>query len=165
LSERVVNSTTVNPTVTGGFVAAILRALDARGVDHSRVLEAAGIDGAPSNDPMLRIPVARLHKLYDVAVTETGDPLFGMHAARFLRAGNLHAFGFSLLASNSLRDFGARLSRYFQFVSAATEMILVVEPPHARLEFEFLGRHRAKTWSGSSSSASFARYRMTKSIR
>jgi AraC-like DNA-binding protein len=116
------------PRTVGGFVAAIVAALDARGVDAAAVLRRAGLDHAPTTSPMDRVPASRIGVLFEIAVEQTNDPCFGLDVAQFLRPNSLHALGFSLQASSDLRDFGKRLSRFFRFVS--TSWIVSFEERH-----------------------------------
>jgi len=104
-------------TVIGGYGLCIARALEDRGVDSRRVLAAAGVKELLDNDPMTRLPQATLTRLYQVCVEVTGDPYFGLTVAKFIHASTMHALGFGLLASGTLRDFCTRVQRYFRLVS------------------------------------------------
>ena len=122
-------------TVIGGYVAAIVRALEARGVATEDILAAAGIQHVPSNDPLTRIPLTSVRQLLGAAVELTGDPYIGLYAANFLHASNLHALGHALLASGSLREFCDRLTRHFRLLSGASRPELNVCGNEVRLEF------------------------------
>ena len=122
-------------TVIGAYVAAIVRALEARGVATSAILEAAGLPRVPSNDPLDRVPLATLQQLLDAAVTLTDDPYFGLYAAKFLHPSNLHALGYALLASGSLRELCTRLARHFRLLSTTVAPRLIETDAGARLEF------------------------------
>ena len=117
----------------GSYVAAIAQALDARGVSSQAVLRRAGIDHVPRNDPLDRVPVGSIAVLLDAAVDATGDPYFGLFAADFMHATTFHALGYTLLASDSLRDFCQRVSRHFRF--AAQSATPRFDPTAASLEF------------------------------
>lgn len=122
-------------TVIGGYAAAIIRALEARGVATTASLDALGIQRVPSNDPLVRVPLRSLHKLLETAVELTGDPYFGLYAANFMHPANWHALGYALLASSSFRDFCERLARYFRMLSATSQPRLRVTTDAACLEF------------------------------
>ena len=122
-------------TAIGGYVAAIIRALEARGVATSVILEAAGLQHLPSNDPFIRVPVGTIHRLLNAAVDITGDPYFGLYAAKFMHASNLHAFGFALLASSTLRDLCERFARNFRFIAASTRPKFLVANAPPQLVF------------------------------
>jgi AraC-like DNA-binding protein len=122
-------------TVIGGYVAAIVRALEARGVATGDILKAIGLTDVPSNDPLTRIPLTSVRQLLVAAVQLTGDPYIGLYAANFLHASNLHALGHALLASGSLREFCDRLVRYFRLLSGSSRPEVTVRGGEARLEF------------------------------
>jgi AraC-like DNA-binding protein len=122
-------------TVVGGYVGAIIRALEARGVAIDTILVAAGIPQAPSNDPLNRIPLTSVRQLLAAAVELTNDPYFGLYAADFLHAANLHALGYAMTASASLREFCQCMTRYFRLLSGSSRPELNVRNGEARLEF------------------------------
>jgi AraC-like DNA-binding protein len=122
-------------TVTGGYVAAIIHAAQARGAPADALLRAADLAAIPGNDPTDRVPVESVGRLFDAAVETTGDPYFGLFAANYLHAGNFHALGYALLASSSLRDFAQRLCRYFGLLSTTSTPTVVETDTVARLEF------------------------------
>lgn len=105
------------PTTIGGYALAIAKALDYRGIESLEILRKAGIERTLRNDPLDRLPFTTITKLYELSVEATGDPYFGLTVARFMRAANLHAFGYSLLSSSTLLDFCQRLARYFRLAS------------------------------------------------
>jgi len=105
------------PTTMGGYVLAIARALEYSGVDSARILHAAGIPLAMQNDPMSRLPVGTLTRLYRACVDVTHNPYFGLTVAKFIQISNLHALGYALAASANLMEFCRRLQRYFRLVS------------------------------------------------
>lgn len=105
------------PSVIAGYALAIARALEHRGVDARRVLRAAGLTEAVSNDPLQRLTASQVTALYRVCVEVTHDAYFGLTVGRFIHASNLHAVGHALMASRSLLDFCLRLERYFAIVS------------------------------------------------
>ena len=123
------------PTVTGGYVAAIIHAAQAREVPTATLLAAADLDAVPKNDPTQRVPVASVRRLFDAAVEATGDPYFGLFAANYLHAGNFHALGYALLASADLRDLMQRLCRYFHLLSTTSNPAIVEGESTVRLEF------------------------------
>lgn len=132
----------VNPagvTLVGSYIAAIIRALEARGIAMVDILKAAGVEQVPLNDPLTRVPLASLRGVLDAAVELTRDPYIGLYAARFLHATNLHALGFAMLASGSLRELLRRLTRYYRFLSGNAQPEVVETDDDARLEFILTG--------------------------
>ncbi len=69
------------------------------------------------------------------AVELTGDPYFGLYAADFLHVANLHALGYAMTASGTLRELCKRVTRYFRLLSGSSRPHLVVHSGEARLEF------------------------------
>jgi AraC-like DNA-binding protein len=124
-----------NVTVIGAYAAAIIRAVEARGVSVETVLRAVDLETLPGNDPAQRLPLASIRKLFDVAVELTDDPYFGLYAAKFLHPAHFHALGIALLASSSLRDAGTRLARYFRLLSGSTRATFSESGGVGRLEF------------------------------
>ena len=122
-------------TVIGGYVGAIMRALEARGIATDDILNAAGISQAPSNDPLIRIPLTSVRQLLAAAVELTNDPYFGLYAANFLHAANLHALGYAMTASATLRELCQCMTRYFRLLSGSSRPGLNVSDGEARLEF------------------------------
>ena len=111
-------------TTVGGYAPAIAAALESRGIDSRAMFAAAGFDHIPVNSPVDRLPVPQIQRLYDAIAKVTGDDTFGLDVAQHMRATTLHALGYSLQASNNLRDFGDRLSRYIRFVSQSATVCL-----------------------------------------
>jgi len=114
------------PTTIGGYTFAIAKALEQYGVDSSGILRAAGIPIAMSNDPMVRLSMPTLTRLYSMCVEVTNDPYFGLTVARYIHVSNLHALGHGLAASATLMDFCRRLERYFRIASQTAVPMLSV---------------------------------------
>jgi AraC-like DNA-binding protein len=113
------------PTTIAGYALAIRRALEYRGADPNRVFRAANVSQELSNDPLNRLPIDAMTRLFKVCAEVTHDPYFGLTVAKFLHVSNLHAVGYALLASTSLMDFCRRLQRYFRLVSQVAEIDVV----------------------------------------
>ncbi len=108
-----------------GYARVIAQALERRGVDSRRVFAAAGVSDAAKNDPLMRLPVDTITRLYRASVESTGDPYFGLQVAQLAGPATLHALGYGLLASSTLEDFCARVQRYFGLVSQAARVEIV----------------------------------------
>ncbi len=125
-------------TTIGGYVQAIAKALDYCGVDSARVFRAAAVSPPMANDPMLRIPVAELTRLYRTCVDVTNNPYFGLTVARFIHISNLHALGYALAASDTLMDFCLRIERYFRVVSQTAKVTIGESDGQVMLRAEHL---------------------------
>ncbi len=130
-------------TALTSWARAIRKALDAAGVDSARLFAEAGLDPAALDDPNARYPVAATTRLWQLAVTATGDDAFGLAVARHVSQTTFHALGYSLAASSTLKEAferlqllrqqGERLRRYFRIVTDAAELALEEEPDRYRV--------------------------------
>lgn len=111
-----------SPTTIGTYGLAIQKALEANGFDAADIFAAAGIDHVPSNSPLERLTTSQVTSLFTECVKRTGNPAVGLTVARFMHPSTLHALGYSLLASSSLRDCCERLVNYFRLASEQGEM-------------------------------------------
>lgn len=127
-----------NPTIIAGYSLAIAKALDSYGVDSGRILRAAAIPQAVSNDPLVRLPVETLTRLYRMCVEVTHDPYFGLTVAKFVHISNLHALGHALASSSTLMDFCRRVQRYFRLASQTASATLTESSDEVSLRFKLL---------------------------
>jgi len=93
-------------------LGALWKQLEAYGIDPEPVFRDADIDPEVLYDPGARVPLERYRKLDLRAQELSGDPVFGLTAARFARPVHLGALGFAWLASSNLRSAFERLARY-----------------------------------------------------
>ena len=114
-----------SPTVIAGYGLPIAKALESSGVDSCQVFAAAGINEALRNDPLKRLSLATITRLYRTCVEATGDPYFGLTVAKFMHASTMHALGYGLLASTTLMDFCTRVQRHFRLVSQTARIDIV----------------------------------------
>ena len=126
------------PTTIGGYALAIAKALNHSGIDSGRILRAVGISPDITNDPMSRLPVATLTRLYRTCVEVTHNPYFGLTVARFIHISNLHALGYALAASTNLLEYCRRLERYFRLASQTAEITVVESADEVTLEIKHL---------------------------
>ncbi len=110
------------PTTIGGYALAIAKALTFSGIDSNRVLKAAGVPMTITNDPMSRLPVGTVTRLFRMCADVTNSPYFGLTVARFIHISNLHALGYALAASANLMEFCQRIERYFRLASQVAEI-------------------------------------------
>lgn len=111
-----------SPTTIGTYGLAIQKALEANGYDATDIFAAAGIDHVPSNNPLERLTTLQVAALFQECVALTGNPAVGLTVARFMHPSTLHALGYSLLASSTLRDCCERLVNYFRLASEQGEI-------------------------------------------
>lgn len=115
-------SGTKQPTTIGGYVLAVARTLEHYGVEPGSVLRMAGIQTPLANDPLLRVPVTTMTRLFRACVDATQDPYFGLTASRYIHVSNIHALGYALMTSSTLMDYCRRLARYYHFASQVCEV-------------------------------------------
>lgn len=120
-------------TAIGSYTLLLGRALEARGISSDEVFSRAGVEPSSWHDPLQRVPVAVVRRIYEIVFELTGDPCFGLEVSKHFRLPMLHALGHSLLASRSLREFCTRLSRSLRLVSQGAQMKLVEADDAARL--------------------------------
>jgi AraC-like DNA-binding protein len=102
----------------------VAKALEAQGHDSESLFRRAGLDPAKLKDPDARYPVEGMFRLWRLAAEATGDAYFGLKAAGFWHPTTLNALGYSWMASDSLRDAIARMTRYGRIATTAAEMKL-----------------------------------------
>jgi AraC-like DNA-binding protein len=106
-----------NTTTIAAYGYAIASALERRDIDPSDVFSRAGVHLSSKTDPMVRLGSAEISRLFALAVEETRDPAFGLFVGDCLHPGNLHALGYALMSSDSLRDYCNRLVNYYRLIS------------------------------------------------
>jgi len=105
------------PVAIAAYGRAIAAALEQRGIDAAKVFERAGVPLSTTSDPMRRMSNAEITALFRESFKLTQDPYFGLFVADSFHISNLHALGFALLASSTLRDFCLRLKNYYHLAS------------------------------------------------
>ena len=102
----------------------VVQTLRSQGHDPAPLLDNAGIRMADCSDPNLRIPTAKLQRLWRQAVELTGDPAFGLQVARRFQPVALCGLGFAWLASDTLHDALARLVKYSHLINVLPDFRL-----------------------------------------
>lgn len=105
------------PSTIAAYAFAIATALEQAGVDPREVFDSCNLEIPSVTDPLHRLTNREVSQLFEQAVKQTGDPAFGLVVGQALHPGNLHALGYALMASTSLRDFCQRLKNYYRIVS------------------------------------------------
>ena len=105
------------PSTIAAYAFAIATALEQEGVDPAPLFDACELPMPTSTDPLVRLSNREVSKLFAAAVEATANPCFGLTVAEAFHPGNLHALGYALMASTSLRDFAERLCNYYRIVS------------------------------------------------
>jgi AraC-like DNA-binding protein len=116
----------VEESTISTWILALVRALDAAGLDGAGMARAAGVDPAVLEDPERRSPIAVNTRLWRLAVEATGDPCFGLRVARYVTQTTFHGLGLAAFASPTLREAFERIARWQRLVSDA--IAVAVEP-------------------------------------
>ncbi len=138
-------------TTIASLVQEVTQVLEARGLDSRRLLAEIGLEWPATSDPYSWVPDSKFNKLMTEAARLTGDPAIGLEAVAFLRPAYLHALGFALFASKSLRDFFERLARYLPLVIESAQHTLEPTPNGYRFILQVRGcvaAERIDGWLG-----------------
>lgn len=126
MGRATATSSTRVPSTIGNWLHAILRALDARGIDSREVAREAGVSERALSGPNERVPQPVMTALWRKAVEATGDPSFPMSVPR---AATTTTFGALTLASLASPDLGSafrRIARFHRLVSDAVNITFVL---------------------------------------
>lgn len=138
LEPRAPKASLADATTIGSYALAIARALEANGVESTAVFRSIGMELELNNDPMRRLPVETITRLYRHCVEITKNPYFGLSVARFIHISNFHSLGYALAASATLMDYCKRLERYFRIVSQSARIAVSEADGQVFLRFSYL---------------------------
>jgi AraC-like DNA-binding protein len=122
-------------SILATFVLPIAKALRLLGADPMALLEQAQIDPAHLLNADRRVPGEKMDRLLELALSETGEPTFGLLAAEQLTPAALHGLGLSCLASDTVLDALHRLARFSHVLSTGVELAVVERDDFVDLEF------------------------------
>ncbi len=105
------------PTAMHSWAVVIAQALEHSGVDSQKLFAQADVGYKLAVNPYMRVPTAKMNRLFTLAVQATGNPCFGLNMAEFIHPTTFHALGYSLFASSTLHDYCERLVRFFRIAS------------------------------------------------
>ena len=124
----------IQHSTIGSYAHAVAAALESRGIAPREVFQEARVDFKSSSDPFIRLKSEEIDCLFAVATRLTGDPYFGIEVGQKLQPSNLHALGYGLMASSTLREFFQRFENYYRLVSQAADFHHYEEDGAAILE-------------------------------
>ncbi|MGH8353609.1 MAG: AraC family transcriptional regulator GliR [Pseudomonas sp.] len=93
-----------------------LRHAEQLGLDQSAALAAAGLTLDDLNDNSRRLPGAAYEKLLGHLLAASGDPLFGLHAGRFVQPGSWSVLGYITMNCATLGEAMSRIVPYEKLV-------------------------------------------------
>ena len=143
--EQLATTALTEPTSMHSWAVVIAQALEHAGVDSQRLFAEAGVAYKLAVNPYMRVPTAKMNRLFQLSVEATGNPAFGLGMEEFIHPTTFHALGYSLFASSTLEDYFQRLVRFFRIASdncrhhieeSATEYKLQIELLVPNLSYE-----------------------------
>jgi AraC-like DNA-binding protein len=93
-----------------------LQAAEACGVDYRSSLDAVGINPALLENNNKRVTGEALERLLALLIPASGDPCFGLHAARFIEPASYSVLGYISMNCSTLRETLANTSVYEKIV-------------------------------------------------
>jgi AraC-like DNA-binding protein len=99
------------------YIQAFVSMLESRNLDPRPIFEAADVPLVMCSDPLKRLSAVQVTRLFRAAASATADPYIGLDISNRLQPSNLHALGFALISSSTLRDYCQRVSRFFRLAS------------------------------------------------
>lgn len=126
-------------TTSSSWATAIVQALELEGLNGTDLFADLGLDYSLLSDPDARIPQDQMTRLWQRAVSLTGNPAIGLGMGKVIRPAHFNVVGFSLLSSKTLKDSLARLVRYQRIIGEASDMTLVQTPDSYVLELQIHG--------------------------
>ncbi|WP_022961910.1 AraC family transcriptional regulator [Halopseudomonas pelagia] len=126
-------------TTSSSWATAIVQALELEGLRGTELFADLGLDYSLLSDPDARFPQDQMTRLWQRAVSLSGDPAIGLGMGKVIRPANFNVVGFSLLSSKTLKDSLARLVRYQRIIGEASDMALVQAPDSYVLELQIHG--------------------------
>lgn len=121
------------PTSLASAARPFWRLLEHCRIDAQFVFREAGLDPALMEQPRERYPIERRTAAWRKAVELTDDPCFGLKMAEVVLPTDLHALGYAVLASSTLRTALGRLSRFVTVINDG--IAFRMEEEGARLVF------------------------------
>lgn len=118
-----------------------LRQAEHLGLDTERALQAAGIGAKDLADNGRRVPSEVHERLLAYLSEVSGDPLFGLHAARFVQPGSWSVLGYITMNCATLGEAMGRILPYEKLVGDMGTSHIEAAEDHVRLIWSC--RHQA----------------------
>ncbi|KAF1054822.1 MAG: HTH-type transcriptional regulator VirS [Stenotrophomonas maltophilia] len=110
-----------------------LRQAEHLGLDPHAALDAAGLRAEQLRDNSQRLPSEAHERLLDWLCAHSGDPLFGLHAARFVQPGSWSVLGYITMNCANLGEAMKRIVPYEKLVGDMGTSSLEPGAGHVRL--------------------------------
>ncbi len=112
----VCNAFNLNLSSWVGAVALRYRLYSRLGLDIAPALAAAGLQADQLNDNRQRLPGEAHERLLGYFCEHSGDPLFGLHSARFVQPGSWSVLGYIAMNCATLGEAMSRITPYEKLV-------------------------------------------------
>ncbi len=120
-----------------GWVLAIVRAMEAKGVDARAVMAQIGMDADLLEGGYSRYSQVQVSQLWKRAVELTGDPTFALTVAQQVRPATFHAVGYAMSCSATLYRAISRFAQYTRLISDSATATLTENDGRVLLDFHF----------------------------
>lgn len=110
-----------------------LRYAEHLGLDTAPALAAAGLAGTDLADTAARLPSEAHERLLEALLHGSGDPLFGLRAARFVQPGSWSVLGYITMNCATLGEAMGRIVPYERLVGDMGVSEVQAQPDHVRL--------------------------------
>src|SRR5512140_2134955 len=124
---------TMGRSSSSTWVKGVAEMFASQGVDVPRLFRAAGADMALLDAPDARFPADQVTRLWELAVTWSGNPALGLDRELALRHVSFDVVGYAMLSSPDLHAGLDSLSRYLALISAPATFALQPAPVGAWL--------------------------------
>ncbi len=137
---------------SAAWIRGLVAMFSAQGLDMAQVAQAAAISPARWQQPDARFHADEVTRLWNAAISQSGQPCLGVDCDLIAKYVNFDAVGFAVLASTDLRQGLDSLSRYLALISSATTFELQLDGPDAWLAIGHTGYTQPVPWQRSAHS-------------
>lgn len=120
------------------FIRTICHYAASQGYDVDRLCRLAEFPRSLLSDPDCMVSNSVIEKVWQVALSETGDPNFGLHTGEHIQPSDLGMLGFAMVASPSLGGALRKLIRYWALLSNASSITLTEADDTAVLQLHVI---------------------------
>ncbi len=100
----------------------IVKALEMDGLDCRALFKQLGLDFDALEDPDARFPQDSMTRLWQLAVTLSGNPAIGLNMGKVVRPASFHVVGYALMSSRTLIEGFQRLVRYQRIIAESADL-------------------------------------------
>ena len=109
-------------TTIGGWVVAMTKAFEYLNEDIQPLLDQVSISPDEFLNPDYRVSAKKINQLLELASKQVNDPCFAVSIADYVHPSTFSVLGYSMLASDTMKEVLQRLSRYKKIVSNTCDL-------------------------------------------